>query len=215
VIVSSRTPRAGVLIVALMVFLDAGRPAAADPALRLKASGVGGARVSLTIELFRWSTDIERAPLVTALTAPSPAPAAPAAPAGGRGGRGGRGGAPPPSPMARLTTAVKAAPTVGFIWGAGPTGYSIKYAWRSASADGQERLVLVTDRRLGAHVLPAPSIPGPAGDLEFTVIEARINGQGAGEARTSLAASVVVDAAAKTLALDGYDAAPVHLKVSR
>jgi hypothetical protein len=43
----------------------------------------------------------------------------------------------------------------------------------------------------------------------------RIDGKGVGEGKTSLAAAVVIDAAAQTLALDGYDAAPVLLKVTR
>jgi hypothetical protein len=172
----------------------------------------------MTIELLRWSTDVERAPLLAALSAPPPSPpSAPAAPAGGRAGRAGRGGrsaAPPPSPLARLTTAIKAAPTVGFIWGDGPTGYSIKYAWRSPSPDGRERVVLVTDRQLGAHSTSWAPPSGAAADAEFTVVEMRIDGKGAGEAKTSHTSSVVIDVA-NTLALDGYDAAPVLLKVTR
>ena len=183
-----------------------------EPVLTLQVSAVD-TRARLRIELLRWSTDAERAPMLAALSAPPPAP--PAAPAAGRGGRGGRGGAPPPSPLAQLTTVVRGAPTIGFIWGDGPTGYSIKYAWRSVSAGGQERLVLVTDRRLGAHVLPSPPIPDPAADVEFTVIEARLDSKGAGEARTSLASKVVVDTDAKTLALENDAAAPVQLKVTR
>jgi hypothetical protein len=120
---------------------------------------------------------------------------------------------------------VKAAPTVGFVWGDGPTGYSIKYAWRSAAADGTERLVLVTDRRLGAHSPSWPQASGvaaetsatadAAAEAEFTVIEIRVDGKGAGEGKSSLSAAVAVDAEAKTLALEGYAAAPTLLKVTR
>src|SRR5262245_42921026 len=122
------------------------------PALKLRASGIGAAAAAspMTIELVRWSTDVERAPLMTALTAPSAPPAPPPAPVGpgaagtsaaGRGARG-RGAAPPPppSPLMRLTAAIKSAPTVGFIWGDGPTGFSIKYAWRATASDGRERI---------------------------------------------------------------------------
>ena len=182
--------------------------------LKLKASviGQGAPAAAMTIELFRWSTDVERAPLVAALAAPPPAPApsAPAAPAAGRAGRAARGGrgaaAPPLSPVARLTNAIKAAPTVGFIWGDGPTGYSIKYAWHSSSPGTQDRVVLVTDRRLRT---------GDAGDTDFTVVEMRLDGKGVGEAKSSLTSTVVIDAAANTLALDKYTEAPVLLKVTR
>jgi hypothetical protein len=218
----------GALVAAAMVFAVAGPPLAGEePVLTLRATVVG-AQTPLTIEVHRWSTDAERSPLMTAL-APVPTPPAAAAPAAGRGaragGRGGRGGAAPPaSPLERLTTAIKAAPTVGFVWGDGPTGYSIKYAWRSASPDGGQRLVLVTDRRLGAHSTSWPASASPAeaaaaakaaADAEFTVLELRIDTKGLGEARTSHASPVIVDAAANTLAIDKYDAAPVLLKVTR
>ena len=175
-------------------------------------SATGG---SLTVTVSRWSTDAERAPLLTALSAPPPPPpAAPAAGgrAAGRGGRGGRGSAPPPTPIERLAAAVKVAPTLGYVWGDGVTGYSIKYAWRSPASD---RIVLVTDRRLGAHA-PEWGLPAaPPLEPEFTVIELRLDGTGAGEGKASLSTAVVVDAAASTLALDRFAAAPVLLKVTR
>jgi hypothetical protein len=191
--------------------------------LKLRATVIGASTPAapLSIELFRWPTDEERAPLIAALAAPpSPPPPPPAAAppggrAAGRGGRGGRAAGPPPSPIDRLTAAIKAAPTVGFIWSDGPTGYSVKYAWRVASPDSGERIVLVTDRRLGANELGWPAGSGPAATADFTVIEMRLGGKGAGEAKASLSAPVVVDAAAKTLALDGYAAAPALLKVTR
>jgi hypothetical protein len=115
---------------------------------------------------------------------------------------------------------VKAAPTLGFIWGDGVTGYSIKYAWRAtAGSGGAERIILVTDRRLGAHVPDWPASGPAAGataqDAEFTLVEMRVDAAGVGEAKASLTARIVVDAAAQTLALDGYEAAPGLLKVSR
>jgi hypothetical protein len=210
-----------VTALAMLVIVNAGHMFADNLALTLKASVIGaGAPVApMTIELFRWSTDVERAPLLAALAAPAPAPpsAVPAAPAGraGRAGRGGRAAAPPPSPLERLTTAIKAAPTVGFIWGDGPTGYSIKYAWRAASPNTAERVVLVTDRRLGANATSWPAATGAASAAEFTVVEMRIDGKGVGEAKSSLTSPVVVDAAANTLAIDKYTDAPVLLKVTR
>ena len=221
---------AGLIVVALLAFHLNAVPALGDePAFRLRAVSIGSTSVAapLTIELFRWSTEAERSPLIAALAPPPPAPppaAAPAEPTGratgraagraaGRGGRGGRGGgggggAAQASPVERLAGAVKAAPTIGFIWG-GITGYSVKYAWHAQAADGTDRVVLVTDRRLDASPPESPA----AG--EFTVIEMLIDTKGIGEAKTSLTTAVVVDAAAQTLALDGYRAAPALLKVTR
>lgn len=215
-----RTP--GLAAALLSVTIGAGALAGEEPVLQLRATTAGARPVPLTIDLTRWSTDAERAPLLAALTpvpqAPPAAAAAPAAARGGGGGRGGRGGAatPPASPAARLATATKAAPTLGFIWGDGPTGYSIKYAWHAVSADGRQRIVLLTDRRLGAHASdawPAASSDATA-DAEFTVLELRLDATGTGEGKTSQSLPVV-DAAATTLAFGGYDAAPVLLKVTR
>ena len=198
-----------------------------EAALSLRATVVpaGGA---LTVTLFRWSTDAERAPVLAALKAPPPAPAAAAGGAAGRAGRAGRAGgrgaaaAPPPSPGVRVSAAIKAAPTLGYIWGDGVTGYSIKYAWRSGRREGlqlrtndAERIVLIADRRLGAHAPEWGLGAGPLADAEFTLIELRLDAKGTGEGKTSLSANVVMDAAADTLALDGYAAAPAMLKVTR
>jgi hypothetical protein len=110
----------------------------------------------------------------------------------------------------RLSAAIKAAPTLGYIWGDGVTGYSIKYAWHAA-----DRIVLITDRRLGAHA-PEWALPqGPAPDAEYTLIEMHLDAKGAGEAKTSLGANVAIDTEANTLALDGYAAAPPQLRITR
>jgi hypothetical protein len=125
--------------------------------------------------------------------------------------------------MARLGAAIKAAPTCGYIWGDGVTGYSIKYAWRAPAPEGGDRIVLVTDRRIGARSSTSTPAPGESAsaargdpaERDFTVIEVRLDGKGSGEAKASLDANVVIDAAAKTLALDGYASAPALLKVTR
>jgi hypothetical protein len=224
-------PSRPVMITAIALTIHGGAAGARSesPALNLRAGFTGAAATAgspLEITLFRWPTDAERAPLLAALSA-TPPPATPVAPptgrAAGRGGRGGRGAAPPVSPMARLEAAVKAAPTCGYIWGEGVTGYSIKYAWRAPSAEGGDRIVLVTDRRLGAHsststLAPggsASAAPGGPAERDFTVIEMRLDGKGSGEAKASLNANVVIDTAAKTLALEGYASAPALLKVTR
>lgn len=209
------------IVTALVVVAMSGRTAAGDAAvLSLHATTAGAATAgALTITLSRWSTDAERAPLLAALLAPPPAPARPAPPPAAAGRAGGRGrGAPPPpppSPFARLSAAIKAAPTLGYIWTDGVTGYSIKYAWRSPGTEEKERIVLVTDRRLNSHAPEWPAASGPVGDAEFTVIEMRIDGQGTGEGKTSLTTKIAIDTDAKTLALDGYATAPAFLKVTR
>jgi hypothetical protein len=128
----------------------------------------------------------------------------------------------PLSPIAALTAAIGKAPTIGYVWTNGITGYSIKYAYHAPLPDGGERIILATDRRLGAY-LPAwtpvtMTSSGPeasttvATDYEFTLIEMRMNSNGLGEGKTSLTAKVIVDGDAKTLALDDYTGAALNLK---
>jgi hypothetical protein len=217
----SRLPAPGfrkALAILIAVVTMGGAAVSGEEAVLSLRATVVSAGAPLTITLFRWSTDAERAPVIAALSAPPPPPVAAAAAPGraGRAGRAGGRGAPPPSPAERVSASIKAAPTLGYIWGNGVTGYSIKYAWRSEpAAQASDRIVLITERKLGAHA-PEWTLPrGPAPDAEFTVIELRLDARGAGEGKTSSSANVVLDAAAKTLALDGYAAAPVLLKVSR
>jgi hypothetical protein len=75
--------------------------------------------------------------------------------------------------------------------------------------------VLVTDRRLGVQASESPPVSSAEVESDFTLIEMVIDGNGVGEGKTSLRTGVVVDATAKTLALDDYAAAPVLLKVTR
>jgi hypothetical protein len=194
--------------------------------------------IPVRIRLMRWSTDEERGPIVAAL---NPAPAddgaatnatsttsttsttgARGAGRGGRG-RGGRGrGAPAAAltPTAALTAALGRAPTVGYIWTTDVTGYSIKYAYHASSPGGGERIVLATDRRLGAYS-PAWKLAAPAGteasakepaDYEFTFVEIHLDAKGTGEGKTSLTTKVVPDNEARTVALDNYAATPAILE---
>jgi hypothetical protein len=195
----------------------------AQPELTLTASSanVGEAGTPITIRILRWSTDDERTPLVAALAAPPPAAAraAPTEAGGGRSaaagrarGRGARGAAAPLSPVAALTAALGKAPTLGYVWTNGITGYSIKYALRLALPDGGQRIILATDRRLGAYAPAWTPTSQTITDYDFTLIEIRLNATGSGEGKTSLTTKVGIDAEAKTIALDDYDQAPALLQ---
>jgi hypothetical protein len=136
---------------------------------------------------------------------------------GGGGGRGGRGGAPEPAvpqtPEAALVAALEKAPTLGYLWSSEAAGYAFHYAVRLPQTDGSERIILISDRRLGAwNNLWKPAGSATANNYEFSVIELRLNAKGEGEGKTSLTGKVVVDSAAKTLTLDNYASLPVVLK---
>jgi hypothetical protein len=188
----------------------------------------------VNIRILRWSTDEERSPVVAALNPTTPTGAAPTSSAAvgdrggaarggrggaGRGGRGRRGGGNPTAPLtpiAALAAAIGRAPTVGYIWTNDVTGYSIKYAYRTSLPEGGERIIVATDRRLGAFTTSwTPTTAAPATDYEFTLVEIRLDSKGLGEGKTSLTTKVVLDNEAKTVALDDYTATPAILQSVR
>ena len=213
--------------------------------LKATSANVKESGSPVKVRIIRWSTDEERNPIVAALN-PAPPAAAPARAAGGgaaaagRGGaaaargrgaagRGGRGDAAPITPIAALTAAINKAPTIGYIWTTDITGYSIKYAFHAPLPDGGERIILATDRRLGAYApgwKPAAATPPGAGgsakaadtDYEFTLIEIRLDSKGSGEGKASLMTKIIVDDSlpgapgVKTVALDNYASTPAILQ---
>lgn len=133
----------------------------------------------------------------------------------GRGGRGGGASAPvaPATPESSLTAALGKAPTVGYLWSSEVAGYSVRCAVKLTEPDGSERILLITDRRLGAvNDLWKPAGPDAATTYEFSVVELHLNSKGEGEGKASLTGKVAVDGAAKTIGLENYGALPVILK---
>src|SRR6185369_5922314 len=97
---------------------------------------------------------------------------------GGRGGGGG-GGAAAQTPESSLAAAIKRASTVGILWTSENVGYSIKYAYRLSQPDGSERIILATDRRVGAWSnLWTPTPPVTSTDYGFSIIGLRLNSKG-------------------------------------
>ena len=214
-----------VLALALMAFelSIAPRPAYAQPApggevtLTATSANVAEPGNQVTIQIFRWSTDEERAPIVAAFNPPPSATSGGAARgATGRGGRGGpaadgrgrgRGSPPGPevTPIEAMGRVISKAPSIGYIWTEDATGYAIKYAFRLPLPDGGERIILATDRRLGAHTAAwQPVVSTSLTNYTFTLIEMRLDAKRRGDARTSLTTAVVVDKDAATVALENY-----------
>jgi hypothetical protein len=183
------------------------------------------------ISISRWSTDDERAPIVAALS-PRPAPPGPArnpepaaagagargrgAPAGRGRGRGRGGPAAPVSPIDAFTAALGRAPTLGYLWTSDITGYAIKYAWHATLPDGNDRIILASDRRLGEYTNAWKPVAQVAEtDYGFTLIELRTGPKGTLEGRTSLTSKIAIDNDAKTVALESWGAAPAILQIAR
>jgi hypothetical protein len=197
------------------------------PMLRFTATAanVAGAPDSIRIDLLRWSTDAEREKLMAAWNRKPGEAASGAGMPGGRGGRGGagrggRGGAEagserpnaPPSPERNLAAALEQATTVGYVWSSEVAGYAIRYAGKVSGPDGSERIILITDRRMGENN-HAWDLKGntPAANYNFSVIELRFNAKGEGEGRITLTGQVAPDTAAGIVTAASYEALPVVL----
>ena len=143
----------------------------------------------------------------------------------GHGGQGGggiaRGGAASAAaarrtPESSLAAALAQAPTVGYLWSSEVAGYALRYAVRLPQQDG-ERVILITDRRLGAwnelwKPVGSTANNAAATSYEFSVVELRLNPKGEGEGKISLNGTVALDRAQRTIALENYNALPVILK---
>lgn len=147
-------------------------------------TNVNGAGEPVTIELLKWSTDADRDKLASVLA------------------------------WYGNDEVAAAMPTFGYLWTSASAGYSLRYAYKIPTTDGGQRIILVTDRKLGAWSPEGwkPTAQATADPSPFSVIELRVNRAGQGEGKTSLTTKVTFEAATKSIALENYAAQPVILK---
>ena len=74
--------------------------------------------------------------------------------------------------------------------------------------EGGERMVLITDRRIGFW--EAANQPRSI-DYPFTVIELRLNRDGEGEGKLSIATKIIHDKKENRITLENYETSPVRL----
>jgi hypothetical protein len=147
-------------------------------------ANVAGSGEPITIELLKWSTDADRDRLTSVLA------------------------------WYGEKEVAGAMPTVGYLWTSASAGYSIRYAYRIPGADGGQRIILMTDRKLGAWAPEAwkPTTAGTPDENSFSIIELRVNRAGQGEGKTSLTTKITFEPMTKSIALENYGAQPVILK---
>jgi len=144
-----------------------------------------GSGESIKINVFKWASDEDRSKLLAAL--------------GEKGDKA-------------LGEAIGSAPSVGYVWTSESLGYPIRYAANLMLPSGGERIVVLTDRRLGTWSGAPWKAAKDEQDYPYTLIELRLSKAGSGEGKMSLAGKVGADQAAKTIALENYESAPALLK---
>lgn len=178
--------RCAVALAFAVAVVTAGYSQTAGPKARFTATTANTSSPGDTVrfDLIRWSTDMERDQLFTAMES-----------SGDMG----------------LLGLLQKAPTIGYVWTTETAGYPLRYAYRVSMADGGDRIILAIDRQLGSFEPQRWKLSGtaPRTDYPFTVIELRISKAGLGEGKTSLNSKVITDTTAKTIALDNYAATPI------
>ncbi len=105
-----------------------------------------------------------------------------------------------------MLTALQKMPVVGTIRTPDSLAYDLHYARKQPWGDGGQQLLIATDRPIGFW-----EASGGSRSLEypFTVIQIRVNAQGKGEGRMSVATKVIPEG--NTIVLENYNAQPVLL----
>jgi hypothetical protein len=135
--------------------------------------------IDITVE--RWSTDKQRDALMAVMVEKGPE---------------------------KLLDALQSLPRMGHFGAPGNLSWDIHFARKTPLPDGGERVVLITDRRIGFW--EAANQPRSI-DYPFTVIELRLNRDGQGEGKMSIATKVIYDKKDNMITLENYELQPVRL----
>jgi hypothetical protein len=144
-----------------------------------------GAAGTIEIAVDRWSSDKDRDRLMTVLMEKGPE---------------------------KLLDVLQDMPRMGYFRAPGNLGWDIHFARMIPLPDGGERVVLVTDRRIGFW--EASRQPRSI-DYPFTVIELRLNRDGEGEGKLSIATKIIPDRENNIVTLENYAIQPVQLTTVR
>ena len=108
----------------------------------------------------------------------------------------------------KLLEALQDVRPVGHFGAPGKLSWDLRFARRTPLAEGGERVVLVTDRPINFR----EAVNQPRSfDYPFTVIELRLNKDGEGEGKMSVATKVIPDKEQNVITLENYDLQPVQL----
>ena len=140
-----------------------------------------GTAGTIDITVDRWSTDKQRDALINTILKQGPE---------------------------KLLDAIQDEKPVGHFGAPGNLGWDLRFARRTPLPEGGERVVLVTDRRVGFR--EAVNQPRSI-DYPFTVIELRLNADGEGEGKMSVATKVIYEKESNTITLENYGIQPVQL----
>jgi hypothetical protein len=179
-------PRLAAAVAATALLSAAGAAQTMGTAQRYTATAINtnpraASAGTIDITVNRWSTDKQRDTLVSTLLQKGPD---------------------------TLLDVLQDMPSAGHFGAPGSLSWDLRFARRIPLAEGGERVVLVTDRPIG--LWEARHQPRSI-DYPFTVIELRLNAEGEGEGKMSLATKVIHDKDNNMITLENYDLQQVML----
>jgi hypothetical protein len=157
------------------------QPASPDRYTATIVGEPGRATTTIQMVVERWSRDAERERLLASLVEGGPT---------------------------ALLDMLRDAPPVGYLRTPATARWDIRYASSTPLPDGGERVVLATDRPL---TFWEQSNQTRTVDYPFTVIELRLDAQGEGEGKLSLATKIVADRQSGSIVLEDYALQPTLL----
>jgi len=158
-----------------------------DLPLRLSAFAVNmgsvgrGGANTVLITIDRWSTEEERDLLKTAFLEKGPD---------------------------GLLSQLQKLKRVGFMRLPNSIGYDLQFAREVEATDGGRRIIIATDRRIGFQ--EARNQPRTM-DYPFTVTEIRLDKNGEGQGKMSVATKITLNKKTNTVELENYSSEPVRL----
>ena len=108
----------------------------------------------------------------------------------------------------KLLDTLQSLPRVGYFRTPNSIGYDIKFARKHKGEDGGDVITMMTDRYIGFW--EAANRPRTI-DYPFTLIEIRIDPEGKGEGKMSIATKVMYEKKNNTIVLEDYKSQPVIL----
>jgi hypothetical protein len=101
---------------------------------------------------------------------------------------------------------------VGRIQSPGTLGYDLRYASHEDLGDGLQRIVLATDRPMSFY----ETVNRPlSSDYPFTYIELRVNSEGRGEGKLSIASAMSTNRKGTMIQVYNFDTQPIQLNEVR
>ena len=108
----------------------------------------------------------------------------------------------------KLLSTLQRLPRIGYLRTPNSLGYDLKFAHKVPGEDGGEKITMMTDRYI--TFWEARNRPRTI-DYPFTLVEVRINPEGKGEGKLSLATRITYDKKNNTVVLEDYKSQPTLL----